>query len=47
MRTLIPRSQTMFEGVGIGYNFLVNDKGEATDVVEIHISGDQTFRRQR
>jgi hypothetical protein len=47
MRTLIPRSQTVFEGVGIGYKFLVNDKGEATDVVEIHISGDQTFRRQR
>jgi len=47
MRPLIPRSQTVFEGVGIGYKFLVNDKGEATDVVEIHISGDQTFRRQR
>jgi hypothetical protein len=47
MRTLIPRSQTVFEGVGIGYKFLVNDKGEATDVVEIHISGDQTFQRQR
>ena len=47
MRPLIPRSQTMFEGVGIGYNFLVNDKGEATDVVEIHISGDERFQRQR
>jgi hypothetical protein len=47
MRPLIPRSQTMFEGVGIGYKFVVNDKGEATDVVEIHISGDETFRRQR
>jgi len=46
MRPLIPRSQTMFEGVGIGYKFVVNDKGEATDVVEIHISGDETFKRQ-
>jgi hypothetical protein len=46
LRTLIPRSQTVFEGVGIGYKFLVNEKGEATGVVEIHISGDSTFQRQ-
>jgi hypothetical protein len=47
MRPLIPRSQTVFEGLGIGYRFIVNDKGEATDVVEIHISGDSRFARQR
>ena len=47
MRPLIPRSQTMFEGVGIGYKFIVDDKGEATGLVEIHISGDSTFQRQR
>jgi hypothetical protein len=47
MRPLIPRSQTMFEGVGIGYRFIVDDKGEATGIVEIHISGDSTFQRQR
>ena len=47
MRPLIPRSQTVFEGVGIGYRFIVNDKGEATAVDEIHISGDQRFQRQR
>jgi len=47
MRPLLPRSQTMFEGAGIGYQFIVNDKGEATDVVEIHISGDSRFPRQR
>ena len=46
-RPLIPRSQTVFEGAGIGYRFIVNDKGEATDVEEIHISGDQRFARQR
>ena len=47
MRPLIPRSQTVFEGVGIGYRFIVNDKGEATAVEEIHISGDSRFQRQR
>ena len=47
MRPLIPRSQTVFEGVGIGYRFIVDDKGEATAVEEIHISGDSRFQRQR
>ncbi len=47
MRPLIPRSQTVFEGLGIGYRFIVDDKGEATDLVEIHISGDSRFARQR
>jgi hypothetical protein len=45
-RPLIPRSQTVFEGLGIGYRFIVDDKGDATDVVEIHISGDSRFARQ-
>jgi ribosomal protein S6E (S10) len=47
MRPLIPRSQTVFEGVGIGYRFIVDDKGAATAVEEIHISGDERFQRQR
>jgi len=47
MRPLIPRSQTVFEGLGIGYRFIVDDKGEATDLEEIHISGDSRFARQR
>jgi hypothetical protein len=47
MRPLHPRSQTVFEGLGIGYRFIVDDKGEATGVVEIHISGDSTFQKQR
>ena len=47
MRPLTPRSQTVFEGVGIGYRFIVNDKGEATALEEIHISGDSRFARQR
>ena len=47
MRPLIPQSQTLFEGLGIAYQFIVDDKGVATDVVEIHISGPQRFPRQR
>ena len=47
MRPLIPLSQTMFEGAGIGYRFIVDDKGQATAVEEIHISGDSRFARQR
>jgi len=44
---LIPRSQTLFEGVGLGFQFVVNDKGEVTDLVEIHISGPYKFPRQK
>jgi hypothetical protein len=29
LRPLVPRSQTLFEGAGLGYEFVVNDKGEA------------------
>jgi hypothetical protein len=45
-RPLIPRSQTVFEGLGIGYRFIVDDKGDATALEEIHISGDSRFARQ-
>jgi hypothetical protein len=46
MRPLIPQSQTLFEGLGIAYQFIVDDKGVATDLVEIHISGPSRYRRQ-
>ncbi|MBI2186860.1 MAG: hypothetical protein HYU37_07005 [Acidobacteria bacterium] len=46
-RALVPQSQTLFEGLGLGYQFIVDDKGVATDVVEIHISGPYRFARQR
>ena len=46
-RTLVPQSQTVFEGLGLGYKFIVNDKGEATDLVVVHISGDYKFSRER
>jgi len=46
-RPLVPQSQTLVEGLGLGYQFMVDDKGVATDLVEIHISGPYTFPRQR
>jgi len=47
LRPLVPQSQTVFEGLGLGYQFIVNDKGMATDLVVIHISGPYKFSRQR
>jgi hypothetical protein len=46
-RPLVPQSQTLFEGLGLGYQFLVDDKGVATDLVEIHVSGPYRYPRQR
>jgi hypothetical protein len=45
-RALVPVSPTLFEGVGLGYQFVVDDKGVATAVVEIHISGPYRYPRQ-
>jgi hypothetical protein len=45
-RALVPQSQTLFEGAGLGYQFIVDDKGAVTDVVEIHISGPYRYPRQ-
>ncbi|HEU5257149.1 MAG TPA: hypothetical protein VFU28_14250 [Vicinamibacterales bacterium] len=44
-RALVPVSPTLFEGVGLGYQFVVDDKGMATAVVEIHISGPYRYPR--
>ena len=46
-RTLVPRSDTLFEGLGLGYRFIVNDQGEATDLMVIHVTGDYRYSRQR
>jgi hypothetical protein len=46
-RPLVPQSQTLFEGLGLGYQFIVDDKGVATDVEEIRISGPWRYPRQR
>ena len=43
---LVPQSQTLFEGLGLGYRFIVDDKGVATDLVEIHVSDDYRYQRQ-
>jgi hypothetical protein len=44
-RALVPQSQTVFEGLGLGFRFLVDDKGLATALVVIHISGPYTYSR--
>ena len=44
---LVPRSQTLFEGLGLGFQFIVDAKGVVTDLVEIHISGPYKFPRQK
>ena len=46
-RPLVPLSQTVFEGLGLGYQFMVDDKGVATNLVVIHISGPYNYSRQR
>src|SRR5882724_2546697 len=33
---LAPQSETNFSGTGLGYNFIRDDRGIATDVMEIH-----------
>ena len=45
MRPLVPQSQTLFEGLGLFYQFIVDDTGMATDVVEIRTSGPYRYPR--
>ena len=45
LRPLVPQSQTVFEGLGLGYRFVIDDKGVPTALVVIHISGPYTFTR--
>jgi hypothetical protein len=46
-RLLVPQSETLFEGLGLGYRFIVNDEGEATSLMVIHVTGDYEYFRQR
>ena len=46
MRPLIPQSETLFDGVGIAYQFILGTNGVATALDEIHISGPQRFPKQ-
>ena len=44
---LLARSDTLFEAFGLGFQFVVDDKGNPTDLVEIHISGPYKFPREK
>ena len=46
-RTLVPISQTVFEGDGLAYQFEVGDAGPATALIVIHISGPYRYARQK
>lgn len=46
-RPLVPLSETVFEGLGLGYQFVVDEKTGLTDLVVIHISGPYRYKRQR
>ena len=46
IRPLVPQSQTMFEGLGLGYQFIVDDTGAVTALVQINTSGPYRFARQ-
>lgn len=46
-RLLIPLSETLFEGLGLGYEFIVNDEGVATELIVTHVSGDYIYSRRR
>jgi hypothetical protein len=44
---LVPQSETSFSGTGLGYNFIRDDHGIVTDVIEVHVSGDYKLQRQK
>lgn len=44
-RVLVPLSETLFDGLGLGYRFVVNDEGVATSLIISHVSGDYTYSR--
>jgi hypothetical protein len=46
-RTLVPQSETVFDGLGLGFRFVMDDTGVANELVVIHISGPYTYRRVR
>jgi len=44
-RRLVPRSETLFDGLGLGYRFIVDADGVATDLMVIHVTGDYRYAR--
>jgi len=46
-QAIIPQSETNFSGTGLSYQFIRDEHGIATDVIEGHVSGDYKFERQK
>ncbi len=46
-QAIFPQSETKFSGTGLSYQFIRDDHGIATQVLEGHISGDYKFERQK
>jgi hypothetical protein len=44
---IFPQSETKFSGTGLSYEFIRDDHGIATHVLEGHIAGDFKFERQK
>jgi len=44
---LVPHSETNFSGSELGYKFIRDEHGFATDLIESHVSGDYKLRRQK
>jgi hypothetical protein len=47
IRPLVPQTERLFEGAGLYYEFIVDEKGNATALVQINITGPYRFERQR
>jgi hypothetical protein len=45
--TLVAQSETVFDALGLGFRFVVDDKGAVNELVVLHISGPYTFHRVR
>jgi hypothetical protein len=44
---IVPQSDTLFSGTSMGYRFIRNAEGIATDLVEMRVAGDFTLHRQK
>jgi hypothetical protein len=44
---VVPQSETSFSGTGLTYEFIRDDRGIATHIVEGHVSGDYKYERQK
>jgi hypothetical protein len=46
-RLVVPQSETNFADTGLSYQFIRDDRGVATLVVESRVSGDYKYERQK